>query len=166
VGVIGLHIADSLLVRGHEVAVVDSLSTGKRENVSRQARFSEIDIRSGCEEDFEPEALSHQVAQMDVMRWIREPHFDAEVNVLGTIGLLQNCVVEHGVGNVVFGSTGGAVYGEQGEFLTTEDHPGTFSPLTRSPSSRRSASVLLTAWYTASTTLPCAPATSDGAAAL
>ena len=121
-GVIGLHIADSLLVRGHEVAVVDSLSTGKRENVSRQARFSEIDIRSGCKEDFEPEALSHQVAQMDVMRWIREPHFDAEVNVLGTIGLLRYCV-EHGVGNVVFASTGGAVYGEQGEFLTTEDHP-------------------------------------------
>ena len=52
-GVIGSHIADNLLVRGHEVAVVDSLSTGKRENVSRQARFSEIDIRSGCEEVFE-----------------------------------------------------------------------------------------------------------------
>ena len=112
-GVIGSHIADNLLVRGHEVAVVDSLSTGKRENVSRQARFFEIDIRSGCEEDFKPEALSHQVARMDVMRWIWERRFDAEVNVLGTIGLLQNCV-ECGMGNVVFVSTGGAVYGEQG----------------------------------------------------
>jgi UDP-glucose 4-epimerase len=124
-GVMGSHIADSLLVRGHEVAVVDSLSTGKRENVSTQGRFSEIDIRSGWEEDFEdfePEALSHQAAQMDVMRSVREPHFDAEVNVLGTSGLLQNCV-EHGLGKVVFASTGGAVYAEQREFLPTEDHP-------------------------------------------
>jgi UDP-glucose 4-epimerase len=57
-----------------------------------------------------------------VIRSVRGPHFDAEVNVLGTSGLLQNCV-EHGLGKVVFASTGGAVNGEQREFLTTEDHP-------------------------------------------
>jgi UDP-glucose 4-epimerase len=123
--VIGSHIADSLLVRGHEVAVVDRLSTGKRENVSSQARFSEIDISSGYEEVSRTSSRRRSRTRRPsgtVMRSVREPRFDAEVNVLGTIGLLQNCV-EHGVGNVVFVSTGGAVYGEQREFLATEDHP-------------------------------------------
>src|SRR4028119_195748 len=59
---------------------------------------------------------------MDVRRSVREPDFDADVNVLGTVRLLQNCV-GHGVGRVVFASTGGAVYGEQREFPATEDHP-------------------------------------------
>jgi UDP-glucose 4-epimerase len=60
---------------------------------------------------FGPEALCHQAAQMDVRRSVREPAFDADVNVLGTIRLLENCV-RHGVGKVVFASTGGAIYGE------------------------------------------------------
>ena len=124
-GFIGSHVADRLLERGHEVAVVDDLSSGKRENVPDRARFYETDIRSGCKEvfeDFEPEALCHQAAQMDVRRSVREPDFDADVNVLGTVRLLQNCV-EHGVRKVVFASTGGAVYGEQREFPATEEHP-------------------------------------------
>jgi UDP-glucose 4-epimerase len=124
-GFIGSHVAESLLERGHEVAVVDDLSSGKRENIPEGARFYETDIRAGCLrvfEEFGPEALCHQAAQMDVRRSVREPDFDAEVNILGTIRLLQNCV-EHGVGKVVFASTGGAVYGEQREFPATEDHP-------------------------------------------
>ena len=124
-GFIGSHVAESLLERGHEVAVVDDLSSGKRENIPEAARFYETDIRAGCLrvfEEFGPEALCHQAAQMDVRRSVREPDFDAEVNILGTIRLLQNCV-EHGVGKVVFASTGGAVYGEQREFPATEDHP-------------------------------------------
>ncbi len=124
-GFIGSHVADRLLERGHEVAVVDDLSSGKRENVPDGAVFYEADVRSGCAEVFEefaPEALCHQAAQMDVRRSVREPDFDADVNVLGTIRLLQACV-EHGVGKVVFASTGGAVYGEQGAFPATEDHP-------------------------------------------
>jgi UDP-glucose 4-epimerase len=124
-GFIGSHVVESLLERGHEVAVVDDLSSGKRENVPNAARFYETDVRSGCLrvfEEFAPEALCHQAAQMDVRRSVREPDFDAEVNVLGTIRLLQNCV-EHGVGKVVFASTGGAVYGEQERFPATEDHP-------------------------------------------
>src|SRR5918992_5785830 len=94
-GFIGSHVADHLLERGHEVAVVDDLSSGKRENVPEGARFYEEDIRTGCAEVFEefrPEALSHQAAQMDVRRSVREPEFDAEVNVLGTVWLLENCV--------------------------------------------------------------------------
>ena len=116
---------EHLLQSGHEVAVVDDLSTGTRENVPKGADFYEADIRSGCAEifrDFAPEALCHQAAQMDVRRSVREPDFDAEVNVLGTIRLLQACV-EYGVGKVVFASTGGAVYGKQREFPATEDHP-------------------------------------------
>jgi UDP-glucose 4-epimerase len=124
-GFIGSHLADHLLERGHLVAVVDDLSTGKRSNVPDGARFYETDIRTGCSEvfeDFRPEVLSHQAAQMDVRRSVREPDFDAEVNVLGTVRLLQNCV-EHGVERAIFASTGGAIYGEQSEFPAPEDHP-------------------------------------------
>jgi UDP-glucose 4-epimerase len=124
-GFIGSHIAELLLERDHETAVVDDLSSGKRENVPTGARFYEADIRSGCAEvfeDFKPEALCHQAAQMDVRRSVREPDFDAEVNVVGTIRLLQNCV-EQEVKKVVFASTGGAVYGEQERFPAAEDHP-------------------------------------------
>jgi UDP-glucose 4-epimerase len=124
-GFIGSHVADHLLERGHEVAVVDNLSTGQRRNVPEGACFYEMDIRTGCPEVFEefrPEVLSHQAAQMDVRRSVREPDFDAEVNVLGTVRLLQNCV-ENGVGRAIFASTGGAIYGEQREFPAPEDHP-------------------------------------------
>ena len=124
-GFIGSHVADLLLSRGHEVAVVDDLSTGKKENVPGGARFYEQDIRSGCAEVFEefaPDALCHQAAQMDVRRSVREPDFDAEVNVLGTLRLLENCV-RYDVGQVIFASTGGAVYGEQDVFPAPEDHP-------------------------------------------
>jgi UDP-glucose 4-epimerase len=87
--------------------------------------FYEADIRSGCGEifeEFEPEALCHQAAQMDVWRSVAEPDFDAEVNVLGTVRLLQSCV-EHGVERFVFASTGGAIYGEQDSFPAAEHHP-------------------------------------------
>jgi UDP-glucose 4-epimerase len=123
-GFIGSYVAKCLLGRGHEVAVVD-LSTGRRENAPKGVRFYEDDIRSGCDEifrDFVPETLCHQAAQMDVRRSVREPDFDAEVNVLGTVRLLQNCT-EYGVEKVVFAATGGAVYGEQQVFPATEDHP-------------------------------------------
>ena len=124
-GFIGSHVADRLLARGHDVAVVDDLSTGKKENVPKGAIFYQRDIRDGCAEIFEefrPEALSHQAAQMDVRRSVREPDFDAQVNVLATIRLLEGCV-RYGVEKVVFASTGGAIYGEQSEFPAPEDHP-------------------------------------------
>ena len=124
-GFIGSHVADHLLERGHEVAVVDNLSTGNRGNVPNGAKFYETDVRNGCTrvfEEFAPDALCHEAAQMDVRRSVREPDFDAEVNVLGTVRLLENCT-RHGVGKVVFASTGGAVYGEQEAFPATEDHP-------------------------------------------
>jgi UDP-glucose 4-epimerase len=124
-GFIGSRVAKHLLARGHEVAIVDDLSSGKRANIPDGALFCETDIRSGCAEVFEnfrPEILSHQAAQMDVRRSVREPLFDADVNVVGTVRLLERCT-EHGVEKVVFASTGGAIYGEQGAFPATEDHP-------------------------------------------
>ena len=104
---------------------MDDLSSGKRENVPEGARLHEEDLRSGCGgifEAFRPEALCHHAAQMDVRRSVREPDFDADVNVVGTTRLLQNCV-EFGTGRVVFASTGGAIYGEQERFPASEDHP-------------------------------------------
>jgi UDP-glucose 4-epimerase len=124
-GFIGSHVAEHLLGHGHEVAIVDNLSSGKHENVPKQTRFYEADIRSGCTEifqEFQPQALCHQAAQMDVRRSVREPDFDADVNVLGMVRLLQNCV-RYGVRKVIFASTGGAVYGEQVEFPAPEHHP-------------------------------------------
>ena len=126
-GFIGSHVAEQLLSRGHEVAIVDNLSSGKRENVPEGALLYELDIRNsaGCAlafEEFKPRALCHQAAQMDVRRSVREPTFDADVNVLGTLKLLENCV-KYDVQKVVFASTGGAIYGEQREFPASEDHP-------------------------------------------
>ena len=123
-GFIGSHVAERLLDSGHEVLIVDNLTTGKRENVPEGVGLMEEDIRSGCERafrEFRPEILCHQAAQMDVRRSVREPDFDADVNVLGTIRLLQNCVA-YEVGRVIFASTGGAVYGEQKTFPASEDH--------------------------------------------
>ena len=124
-GFIGSHVTEHLLSRGHEVAVVDDLSSGKKENVPEGASFYELDVRTGCTglfEEFRPEALCHQAAQMDVRRSVREPDFDADVNILGTLRLLENCV-RYGIEKVIFASTGGAIYGEQHERPTPEDHP-------------------------------------------
>ena len=110
-GFIGSHVADHLLAQGHEVAAVDDLSSGKKENVPEGAIFYKRDIRDGCAEvfgEFRPEALCQQAAQMDIRCSVREPDFDAEVNVLGTLRLLENCV-RYGVEKVVFASTGGAI---------------------------------------------------------
>jgi UDP-glucose 4-epimerase len=124
-GFIGSHVADHLLARGHEVVVLDDLSSGKAENVSEGAILYQRDIRNGCADvfkEFGPEALCHQAAQMDVRRSVREPDFDAEINAIGTIKLLENCT-RYGVERVVFASTGGAIYGEQQQFPAAEDHP-------------------------------------------
>jgi len=124
-GFIGSHVVDGLLDTGHEVAVIDDLSSGRRENLPEDVPLYVRDVREGCAEvfdEFRPEVLCHQAAQMAVRRSVREPDFDADVNVLGTIRLLENCL-SYGVGKVLFASTGGAIYGEQQEFPAPEDHP-------------------------------------------
>jgi nucleoside-diphosphate-sugar epimerase len=165
-GFVGSHVADHLLERGHEVAVVDDLSTGKRENVPEGVRFYEADVRTGCREIFEefrPEALCHQAAQMDVRRSVREPDFDAGVNVLGTIHLLKNCV-EHGVQKVVFASTGGRSTVSRRPSLRPKTIPNTRSRPTASRSSPGNATCTPAAYNTASPTPPRATPTSTARA--
>jgi UDP-glucose 4-epimerase len=115
-GFIGSHVVDALLLSGHEVLVLDNLSTGKRSNVNQRAAFVEGDIRDGALLDrvfaeFLPQAVAHQAAQTSVPISTREPLRDAEINVLGSLQVLQACV-KHKVARLVFASTGGAIYGE------------------------------------------------------
>ena len=115
-GFIGSHVADSLLAAGHDVLVVDDLSTGRRENVPDKALFRQGDICDGAFlasafDAFSPDAVCHQAAQTSVAVSTREPRRDAMCNVIGSIEVLQQCVRKR-VARVVYASTGGAVYGE------------------------------------------------------
>ncbi len=126
-GFIGSHIADRYLELGNDVVIVDNLITGNRENIPKKAIFYELDIcdRDGIREVFEkerPDVVSHQAAQMDVRKSVEDPIYDATVNVLGSINLLENCI-KHKVGKFIFASTGGAIYGEQDYFPADEHHP-------------------------------------------
>ena len=112
-GFIGSHVVEALLARGDEVTVVDDLSRGKREHVPDGARLVEADIRQGLEPAFDearPEVCFHLAAQVDVRVSVARPEHDASVNVLGTIAVLE-AAQRHGT-QVVFSSTGGAIYGE------------------------------------------------------
>ena len=114
-GFIGSHVADRLVAEGCEVHVVDDLSGGVHENVPEGATFHELDIRSAdVRQLFEAHrfaALCHLAAQMDVRRSVADPRFDADVNVLGFLNLLE-AGRENGLEKVAFASTGGAIYGE------------------------------------------------------
>ena len=125
-GFIGSHVVERLVGAGHEVTVVDNLSSGHRRNLHPQAKFYELDIRDPkLAEVFErekPDVVDHHAAQMDVRRSTVEPLYDAEVNVLGSINVLQNAV-RHGVRKVIYISTGGAVYGEPETLPVDEEHP-------------------------------------------
>ncbi len=112
-GFIGSHVVDALLARGDEVTVVDNFATGKRENVNAAATLAEHDIRENLADvftDSRPETVFHLAAQADVRVSVARPDFDAEVNALGTIQVLE-AAREHDA-HVVFSSTGGAIYGE------------------------------------------------------
>jgi UDP-glucose 4-epimerase len=112
-GFIGSHVVDALVTRGDEVAVVDSLVHGTRENVSPKAELHVRDIREPLDDIFDavrPEAVFHLAAQADVRVSVERPVEDAEVNVLGTIRVLE-AARQHGA-QVIFSSTGGAIYGE------------------------------------------------------
>lgn len=125
-GFIGSHLADAFLSRGDRVLVIDNLSGGRRENVPQGAELHVLDIRSQEAAALVREAgvdvLVHHAAQMDVRRSVEDPVFDADVNVLGSLNLAE--AARHGgVRQVLFASTGGAIYGEQDFFPATEDHP-------------------------------------------
>jgi len=125
-GFIGSHLVDRLLQEGYEVSVVDNLSTGKRRNVNRGARFYKMDIQSASLERVfrkeRPSLVMHLAAQMNVRLSVENPVFDAQANIIGTLNLLEQAV-KHGTRKIVFASSGGAVYGEQEVFPAPETHP-------------------------------------------
>ena len=125
-GFIASQVADAFINEGHEVTIVDNLSTGFEKNINPKAKFVKADIGDkSLAELFEKEkfdVVNHHAAQMDVRRSVADPAFDANTNILGTINLLQNCV-KTGVKKFMFASTGGAVYGEQDYFPADEKHP-------------------------------------------
>jgi len=126
-GFIGSNVADRFVELGHEVAVLDNLSSGFREFVPASARFYHADLNdsdavSRCLAEFRPEVVDHHAAQIDVRKSVSDPVFDATTNVLGGIRLLEACT-RHGVRKFVYASTGGALYGEGRTLPATEEHP-------------------------------------------
>jgi UDP-glucose 4-epimerase len=125
-GFIGSHVVDRLLAAGHAVDVIDNLATGRRERVPAAARLHVCDLRDarldGVLAAAKPDVVVHIAAQAAVPRSVADPRFDASVNVLGTIGLLEACR-RAGVRRVVYTSTGGAGYGDTNVLPTPEDHP-------------------------------------------
>jgi UDP-glucose 4-epimerase len=143
-GFIGSHVVDALLARGDEVHVVDTLATGRRENLPDAATLHERDIRepSGdLYDEIAPEAIFHLAAQADVGTSVAQPDLDATVNVLGTIRILEEAR-RHGA-QVVFASTGGAIYGEC-DGPAREDHPR--RPLSPYGTAKLAAEEYLATW--------------------
>jgi UDP-glucose 4-epimerase len=127
-GFIGSNLVDVLIVQGHSVAVVDDLSSGKKNYINTKAEFYKLDIRSRrLKKIFFLEKFDfvyHLAAQIDVRRSVADPVFDNEVNVLGGLNVLENCY-QSKVKKIIFASTGGAIYGESDEIPTTE-HAATY----------------------------------------
>lgn len=115
-GFIGSWVSDTFLREGHEVLILDDLSTGKKENLPEKAEFIECDIRDfdsveNIVSDFKPDIVDHHAAQIDVRKSVDNPMHDAEINIVGTLHLIESCL-RHSVKKFIFASTGGAIYGE------------------------------------------------------
>lgn len=125
-GFIGSHLADAFLSRGDRVLIIDDMSGGRQENVPEGAELHVLDIRSAEAAALVREGgvdiLVHHAAQMDVRRSVENPAFDAEVNILGSLNLAE-AARRGGVKQILFASTGGAIYGEQDYFPADEQHP-------------------------------------------
>ncbi|GAA5346580.1 UDP-glucose 4-epimerase [Planifilum fimeticola] len=124
-GFIGSHIVDRLIDLGHEVIILDNLSTGKKAFIHPEASFYQTDLRDRrigeILEAERPEAVIHQAAQIDVPTSVKDPLFDAETNILGTLRLLEACR-RSGVRKIVYASSA-AVYGEPAFLPIDEEHP-------------------------------------------
>lgn len=125
-GFIGSHIVDQIVAAGHEAFVVDDLSTGDTSNLPSDVPVFEVDIRNadqlrGVFIAVRPDAVSHQAAQMSVSRSVREPAYDAGVNVMGLLNVL-GLALEQNVGRFVFASSGGVLYGDV-DAAVPETHP-------------------------------------------
>ncbi len=126
-GFIGSAIADLFVSSGWDVAVLDDLSSGKRENVPASARFYPCDVRSAAAIDAvakeQPAVICHQAAQIDVRKSMADPRFDCDVNLGGLLNLMQAAAKAGSVKQVLFASSGGATYGDTALIPTREDHP-------------------------------------------
>jgi UDP-glucose 4-epimerase len=125
-GFIGSQLCDRLVLDGHEVVVIDDLSSGRREQVPGAANLYQMDVEGrwidrvvGREK---PDAVCHLAAQISVRRSVEDPLFDARVNVIGSLGLLEACR-RHGIRRFIFASTGGAIYGDADTIPTPESYP-------------------------------------------
>lgn len=126
-GFIGSHIADAFIQAGHSVVVVDNLITGKAANLNPRAKFYRVDIRNrdALEMVFQlerPDVISHQAALANVRESVEHPAEYAQVNVVGSIHLLE-LARQYGIQKIIYASTGGACYGEPIKLPVTEDHP-------------------------------------------
>jgi UDP-glucose 4-epimerase len=114
-GFIGSNVVDAYIEAGHEVAVLDNLSTGKKENLNPQAKFYEVDLRDknlvNIVAEFSPDIINHHAAQIDVRKSVSDPIYNAEVNDIGVLNLLE-AAVKNKAKKFIFSSTGGAIYGE------------------------------------------------------
>jgi UDP-glucose 4-epimerase len=126
-GFIGSTVADLFVEAGWDVAVLDDLSAGRRENVPQRARFYPVDVRSAAAHEAvvkeRPQVICHHAAQIDVRRSMSDPRLDADVNVGGLLNLMQAAVEARSVEHVLFASSGGATYGDTDVVPTPEDHP-------------------------------------------
>jgi UDP-glucose 4-epimerase len=125
-GFIGSQIADAYIEKGHNVIIADNMSTGVREFINPKAKFYELDIRddklSEVFENHKIDVINHHAAQIDLRKSVDDPKYDVDVNVIGSINLLQNAI-KYGVKKFIFASTGGAIYGEHDYFPADEKHP-------------------------------------------
>jgi UDP-glucose 4-epimerase len=132
-GFIGSWVAEALIADGNEILIIDDLSTGKIQNIPKDATFANADIRDRDRlekifDDFKPEVINHHAAQMNVRNSVEDPIFDAQVNILGTINLLE-LSIKHEINKFMFASTGGAIYGEPEVIPCIEDTlPAPISP--------------------------------------
>jgi UDP-glucose 4-epimerase len=125
-GFIGSAVTDACLAAGHEVVVVDDLSSGSAANLDPRARLYQVDVRDGALDQVfaeeRPAIVLHHAAQVSVRRSVEAPLTDAAINVLGSLNVFD-AARRHGARRVIFASTGGAIYGEQTEAAADETHP-------------------------------------------
>jgi UDP-glucose 4-epimerase len=125
-GFIASHVVDAYLDQNHEVLVIDDFSTGQQANLNPRAAVQRLDIAAPkaaqLVREFRPDIVNHHAAQMDVRRSVADPAFDARINIIGFINLLE-AAKDAGVKKVIFSSSGGAVYGDREPIPATEEHP-------------------------------------------
>lgn len=125
-GFIGSHLVDYLVSKKHRLVVIDDLSLGSKRNLNPKAKFYKLDIQSkqikGIFRKEEFDFVFHLAAQINVRKSVADPLFDARVNILGSLNLLENSR-SYGIKKFIFISSGGAMYGDTKKIPTSESHP-------------------------------------------